>query len=153
MCRYNKSLLRTSLLMLMLSVGPLHAQILYACAQIEKASALAIHNTNDVAKHNAGLCNAHQSCVNIDCDNVLDSSQGQCCEESAALTINPDLQQNIPAINLAEVESDVDPPQAIPAMPGSFLPQQAFVVSVVFPRINSGQSGSNTYLITQRLRI
>ncbi len=137
----------------MFSVGPLHAQILYACAQIEKASSLAIHNTSDASKHNADTCNAHQSCVNIDCDNALNSSQGRCCEESAVLTINPDLQQNIPAINLAEVESDVDPPQVIPTILSSFLPQQASVVSVVFPRINSGQSGSNTYLITQRLRI
>ena len=137
----------------MFSVGPLHAQILYACAQIEKASSLAIHNTSDASKHNANMCNSHQSCVDIDCDNVLNSGQGQCCEESATLTINPDLQQNIPAINLVEVESDVDPPKVISTIPGSFLPQQTFVVSVVFPRINSGQSGSNTYLITQRLRI
>ena len=153
MCRYSKSLLRTSLLMLMFSVGPLHAQILYACAQIEKASSLAIHNTSDASKHNADTCNAHQSCVNIDCDNALNSSQGRCCEESAVLTINPDLQQNIPAINLAEVESDVDPPHVISTMPGSFLSRQVFATSIVSPRINSGQSGSNTYLITHRLRI
>jgi hypothetical protein len=148
--------------MLMLSVGPLQAQILYACAQTEKASSLAIkksdaskHNVSkhNVSKHNAELCNAHQSCVNIDCDNALNSSQGRCCEESATLTINPDLQQNIPAINVAEVESDVDPPHVISTIPGSFLLQQAFEISVVFPRINSGQSGSSTYLITHRLRI
>ena len=137
----------------MLSVGPLNAQILYACAQTEKASSPAIHNTSDESKHDAGLCDAHQSCVNIDCSNVLNSSQGQCCEESATLTINPDLQQNIPAIYLVEVDSDIDPPQVISTMLGSFLPQKTFATSIVFPRINSGLSGSSTYLITHRLRI
>lgn len=152
MYRYNKSLLRTSLLILMLSVGPLHAQILYACAQIEKASALAIHNTSDASGHNADLCNAHQSCVNVDCDNVLNSSQGQCCEKSAELTVSPDLQENIAAINLVEVESDVDPPKPI-SVKLAFLPKQTFIASVESPFIKAGQSGSDTYLITHRLRI
>ncbi len=153
MFRLNKLLLRTLLLMLMLFVGPLHAQILYACTEIEKSVDMAMHNTQDMAKHSTNLCNAHQDCVNLDCEGALDSNEGLCCEGSAALSINPDLQQNLPAINLVELESDVDPPQATVTTLSLFSPTQIFAIPVVSPRINSGQPGSNTYLITQRLRI
>lgn len=112
-----------------------------------------MHNTKGMTKHSTNLCNAHQDCVNLDCEGALDSNEDLCCEGSAALSINPDLQQNLPAINLVEVESDVDPPQTIVTTLNLFSPAQTFATLVVFPRINSGQSGSNTYLITQRLRI
>jgi len=131
----------------------LHAQILYACAKIEKTVATVAHNTNNMAKHNAGLCGGHQDCSNLDCDSDVNSKQGLCCEESAALTISPDTQQNTPAINLTEVESDVDPPKVLDTTFDIIFPSPTIAMFVVRPRINSVLPGSNTYLITQRLRI
>ena len=88
----------------------------------------------------------------MDLDDVLGMNQNSCFEQSTVLSINQDLQQNIPAIN-SVVESDIDPPQAIETAL-DFVPRQQFVAYIVFPRTNlTGQSGSNTYLITQRLRI
>jgi hypothetical protein len=88
----------------------------------------------------------------MDSGDVLNLSQNQCFEQSVILSINQDLQQNIPAIN-SVVESDLDPPQAIETSL-DFAHQQQFIAYIVFPRTNlTGQSGSNTYLITQRLRI
>jgi hypothetical protein len=153
MCGYNKSLLKQFLLILMLFVGPLHAQIIFACAKIEKTAGSVMHITSDMAKHNTNLCNDYKECVNLDCENTLNSNEGPCCDGAAALSISPDLQQNIPAIKFVGVESDVDPPQVIFTTLGFFFPSQTIAMSIVPQRISSDQSSSNTYLITKRLRI
>ena len=89
----------------------------------------------------------------MDFDDVLDLNQSPCFEQIIVLSINQDLQQNIPIIN-SVVESDVDPPQVMDITLDRAIPQQTVLAFVVYPRVNfSGQSGSNTYLITQRLRI
>jgi len=88
----------------------------------------------------------------MDPDDVLELGKDSCFEQSTVLSTNQDLRQNIPAIN-SVVESDIDPPQAI-ATALDFAPRQQFVAYIVPPRTNlAGQSRSNTYLITQRLRI
>ena len=141
MNRRNKSFLRPLLLLLILVVGPLQAQTVFACV------------TMDMVMNVVDSCKANQDCVNMDLDDVLDVSQNPCFEQSIVLSINQDLQQNIPAIN-SVVESDIDPPQAIATTLDRIFPPQHVQVLVVFPHTNfSGQSGSNTYLITQRLRI
>jgi len=138
--------------MLMLVVGPLQAKILYACAEIERTIGITTHNVSDMDTHSTDLCNGHEECINIDCSAAFDSNQGLCCEESSVISINQYLQQNIPILS-SIVESDIDPPQMATTTLDLFLPSQTVVISVVLPRINSGQSGSNTYLITRRLRI
>jgi hypothetical protein len=106
----------------------------------------------DMVMNVADSCKTNQDCVNMDFSDALDLSQNPCFEQSVILSINQDLQQNIPAIN-SVVESDIDPPQAI-ATALDFAPRQQFVAYIVLPRTNlTGQSRSNTYLITQRLRI
>jgi len=138
--------------MLILVVGPLQAKILFACTKIEKTDEIVVHYTSDVTKHNTNLCNDHQDCINLDFVDMLDLDQNPCCEQSVVLSINQDLQQNMPSIN-SVVESDIDPPQVTAAMLDLFLPSQTVAVSIVLPRINSGQSGPYIYLITRRLRI
>jgi len=152
MCQHNRSSSRVLLLLLILVVGPLQAQILYACAEIERAAGMA-HNVSDMDTHNTDLCNSHEECINIDCNAAFDSSQGLCCEESSVISINQDLQQNIPILSLM-VESDIDPPQTTDTTHDIFFQKQITSAFVVFSSFNlSGQSGSNTYLITRRLRI
>jgi hypothetical protein len=133
--------MRSLLLLLILVVGPLQAQTVFVCV------------TMDMVMNVSDSCKTNQDCINMDLDDVLDLNQDPCFEQSIVLSINQDLQQNIPAIN-SVVESDVDPPQAISTTLDRVFPPQTVLVFVVFPRINlPGQSSSNTYLITQRLRI
>jgi len=140
MFRHNRSFLRSLLLLIFLVVGPLQAQTVFACV------------TMDMVMNVTESCKTNQDCVNMDPDDVLELGKDSCFEQSTVLSTNQDLRQNIPAIN-SVVESDIDPPQAI-ATALDFAPRQQFVAYIVPPRTNlAGQSRSNTYLITQRLRI
>ncbi len=141
MNRRNKSFLRPLLLLLILVVGPLQAQTVFACL------------TMDMVMNNANNCKTNQDCVYMDFDDVLDLNQSPCFEQTIVLSINQDIQQNIPIIN-SVVESDVDPPQPMGTTLDFVFQQQSVLAFVVFPLSTlPGQSGSNTYLITQRLRI
>ena len=140
MLRHNRSFLRPLLLLIFLVVGPLQAQTVFACV------------TMDMVMNVSDKCKSNQDCINMDFDDALELNQNSCFEQSTVLSINQDLQQNIPAIT-SVVESDIDPPQAI-ATALDFAPRQQFVTYIVLPRTNlTSQSGSKTYLITQRLRI
>jgi hypothetical protein len=154
MCQHNRSFSRALLLLLILVVGPLQTQILYACAEIERAVSMTAHNASDMDTHSTSLCNGHEECISIDCNAAFDSSQSLCCEESSVISINQDLQQNIPILSLM-VESDIDPPQATDTTHDIFFFQKHIISAfVVFSSFNlSGQPGSNTYFITRRLRI
>lgn len=139
MFRRNRSFLRPLLLLIFLVVGPLQAQTVFACV------------TMDMVMNVVDSCKTNQDCVNMDLDDVLELNQNPCFEQSVVLSVDQDLQQNMPIVN-SVVESDIDPPQVIATTLDGVLPRQ-FVLEE-HPRSNfPGQSGSNTYLITQRLRI
>ena len=141
MYRLKTSFMRPLLLLLILVAGPLQAQTVFVCV------------TMDMVMNVVDSCKANQDCVNMDLDDVLDLNQNPCFEQSVVLSIDQNLQQNIPIIN-SVIESDIDPPQAMGTALDFVFQQQAVLEIVVFPRINlPGQSSSNTYLITQRLRI
>ena len=141
MFRRNRSFLRPLLLLIFLVVGPLQAQTVFACV------------TMDMVMNVVDSCKTNQDCVNMDLDDVLELNQNPCFEQSVILSIDQDLQQNMPIVN-SVVESDIDPPQIIATTLNGVLPRQFVLAFIVHPRSNfPGQSGSNTYLITQRLRI
>lgn len=102
-------------------------------------------------------CDNHKTnedCVDSSCDAMLGSNKGPCCERSIEISINEDARQDTPLAKPFEIRSDVDPPQA--NITNSFdilLSPQYAVALVAHPRPIAGLSGSNTYLITQRLRI
>ncbi len=100
----------------------------------------------------AVCCGDLKACLSLDCDNALGSNQDSCYEQTVILTINQELQQNMPILSLV-VESDVDPPQVMFITLDLVFPPQTVTAFVVFPHTDPIQSGSNTYLITQRLRI
>jgi hypothetical protein len=107
----------------------------------------------DMVMNVVDSCKTNQDCVNMDLDDVLELNQNPCFEQSVILSIDQDLQQNMPIVN-SVVESDIDPPQIIATTLNGVLPRQFVLAFIVHPRSNfPGQSGSNTYLITQRLRI
>ena len=142
MNRRSKPSLTPLLLVLMLVVWPLQAQTVFACAMM------------DTVMHVACCCDDHHDCADSDCDDALESNRGPCCKQSVELSFDQDVQQNTPVIKPVELRSDVDPSQAMVATLDLTLPPQSVAAFVVFPRIDfPGQSGSDTYLITQRLRI
>ncbi len=152
MPQQNRPFSSIFLLLFILVAGPLQAQITYACTEIEKTVGT-VHDINDMDTHSTNLCNGHEECINIDCNIAFDSSQGLCCEESSVISINQDLQQNIPMLSLI-VESDIDPPQVTSTSFNSISQKRLVSAFLVLSFSDfSSQSSSNTYLITRRLRI
>lgn len=133
------------LLLLVLVVGPLQAQTVFACAMM------------DTVMHGECCCEDHEvneDCLDSDGDATLEFSPGPCCERSVEVSIDEDARQDSPVVKPVEVRSDVDPPQAIITSSDALIPPQSVVAPGVFqPLPIAGQSGSRTYLITQRLRI
>ncbi len=133
------------LILLVLVIGPLQAQTAFACKMM------------DTVMLGECCCEAHvalKDCVDSDCDAAVDSSWDPCCERSVDVSIDDDARQDTPIVKPVEVPSDVDPPQAIAASFDVLILSQSFVArSVLQPHPIAGQSGSDTYLITQRLRI
>ena len=105
----------------------------------------------------ACCCDGHKTdkdCVDSSCDVMLESNRGPCCEISVEISINEDTRQDSPLVKPVEIRSDVDPPQAIIVNFFDILvPPHSAVALVVHSQPIAGLSGSDTYLITQRLRI
>jgi hypothetical protein len=145
MNRPRPSYLRSVLLVLVLAVGPIQAQTMFACAMM------------DTVMHADCCCGdraVHRGCVDSSCDAALESGRDPCCEQSVELGIDDDARQDSPVVNPAVVRSDVDPPQAIVASFDALVPAQSVQTPCVFqPYSDTGQSSSDIYLVTQRLRI
>lgn len=129
----------------MLVIGPVHAQIVYACAMMEMAA------------HGECACGDHENDklrVDSDCDIAVDSGDDPCCEQSVELGFDDDARQNTPGAKPAEIRAGADQPQIIIA---SFdlieAPRLVAAHGVVQYLPTLGRAGSDIYLITQRLRI
>jgi hypothetical protein len=137
--------IRPLLLVLMLVLGPLHAQTIFACTMM------------DVAMHDDCCCDddcQDKDCVDSTLDTALDSSEEPCCEQSVEVRIDEDARQHAPIVKHAEVGSDVDQLQTIFT---SFYviepPRTAGLAGLDQSFPTPSRSDSDTYLITQRLRI
>jgi len=134
--------IRALLLLLLVLVGPLQAQTVFACPMM------------NVVMHDACCCAAHsadEDCVDANCEGSLPADASPCCDLSVELSFD---KAEAPSLKPIEFSSAVDPPPAfvviqydfLLSLPGAFVP--AFST---FPQFS--QSGTDTYLITQRLRI
>lgn len=133
------------LLLLILVVGPLQAQSVFACSMM------------DTVMHGDCCCVGHKSdqdCIEADCEGAVDASASPCCERSVEISVDDEARQDTPIVTAVEVRSDVDPPPAIIASINEFVPRRLTAAGRVdySPHIVC-HSGSDTYLITQRLRI
>mgnify|MGYP003635815847 CR=1 FL=1 len=132
------------LLILIVSIGPLQAQTVFACLMMDKVM-------------DECCCDGHQTgkeCLDSDCEVAVGAREDPCCEQSAELQIDEDARQDTRVTNLSEVRSDVDPPQAIvTSFDAIVAPQGPAVIIVLQSQPFAHHSGSDTYLITQRLRI
>ena len=142
---FKRTFIRPLLLAVMLVMGPMHAQIVFACAMMD----MAVQGECDCCDHENG-----KPCVDSDCDIAVDSEDAPCCEQSVEFSFDGDAGQNTPSAKPAEIRADADRPQVIIASfdfiePPRMVAARGVVQSLPTP----GRFGSDTYLITQRLRI
>jgi hypothetical protein len=111
----------------------------------------------DTVMHDECCCDnheVHKDCVDASCDAAPGSSQDPCCERSLEVSLDEDARQDSPITKPVEVRSDVDPPLAIVASTDGLARPQSVASYVVFAPFDfTAHAGSDTYLITQRLRI
>lgn len=127
-------------LIFLLLVGPLQAQQVFACGVM------------DAVFLDDCCCEDHNNCGDSDHSDAI-TPENQCCEESIQLSFNDEANSDVGVIKSVEIRSDVDPPVAI------VFADEPFVEPVRFTEISyhytspPDSQGSNTYLVTQRLRI
>lgn len=134
--------MRPLLLVLMLVIGSVHVQTLFACAMM------------DTIVHGTCCCDEHKRCADSDINEALQMERKPCCEKSVELSIDQVSMQTTPINKPVEVRSDVDPPPTI-AIAAKCGMQVYRVVTVIDRRAidMTHQSTAQTYLVTQRLRI
>tara|TARA_R110001599_G_scaffold326461_2_gene539043 strand:+ start:7137 stop:7733 length:597 start_codon:yes stop_codon:yes gene_type:complete len=137
--------LRALLFLLLFVVGPLQAQSVFACPMMDKV----VHGE---------CCCVGQSedkdCVDATCEAALQADFAPCCDRSVELSLDTDARLDTPIQKPVELSSAVDPPPAILAIYFDFLPPQSEALIPLFstfPEVS--HSVTDTYLITQRLRI
>ncbi len=137
--------LRTVLTLLVLVIGPLQAQSVFACSMM------------DEVMHGECCCVGHKTdkdCIDADCEGAAQSGASPCCERSVQITIDEEARADTPIVKPIEVRSDVDPPPALIASSSLIaLPSLTAVLCPVQTIPREPHSRSDTYLITQRLRI
>lgn len=145
MWRFKRTFIRPLLLALLLVMGPVHAQVVFACAMMD----MAVQGECDCCDHENG-----KACVDSDCDMAVDSGDGPCCEQSVEFSLDDDARQNTPGAKPAEMRSDAGRPQSIIASFDLIEPPRVVAAPGVRRYLPTpGRFGSDTYLITQRLRI
>lgn len=136
---------RVLLLLFILVVGPLQVQSVFACPMM------------DEVMHGECCCVGHKAdedCVNADCAGAVHAITDPCCERSVTISIDEEARQDAPIVKPVEVRSDVDPPTGIvPIIPDFVLLPSRVARLLEFSPPDPFKSGSDTYLITQRLRI
>jgi hypothetical protein len=139
MNRRNPAFLR-ALLLLLLAVGPLQAQSVFACVLM------------DTVVHDDCCCDDH--CATSNCESTLESGDAPCCERAIEVGIDHEAGQKTPLVKSTEVRSGLDPPQVlISSFDAPFPPHPRLIHGVSHYLPTAGQTGSETYLVTQRLRI
>jgi hypothetical protein len=87
-------------------------------------------------------------------DATLEPGDAPCCERSIEVGIDQESVKSLPLAGLTDLRSDVDPPQALLAPLDPLFPPQPRLIHRNYRYLPvAGQSGSETYLVTQRLRI
>ena len=110
----------------------------------------------DMVLHDDCQCDQLRSdkhCVDAAFDGTIDADEDPCCERLVEIHVDEDTRRDTPG-KPAELRADADPPQTVVA---SFdfieLPRVVAARSKVQSFPLPSRTGSDTYLITQRLRI
>ena len=135
----RRSVIRALLFLLL--VGPLQAQQVFVCGMM------------DVTFFDGCCCEDHNNCSDADCSDAIATENSQCCEESVELTIDNEANEEVNVIKSVEIRSNVDPPLAIVSAIEQLVEPIRFTENSNLYTSPPYSSGSNTYLITKRLRI
>jgi len=126
---------------MVLLIGPLQAQSVFACEMMDEVM--------------YGDCCCLILRSGEDCtDGALNSKDQPCCKRSVEVSLDDEARLSSPIIKPFEVHSDEDPPTAIVASLDFLEPPHTCVAvhdSILLPDVRD--SGSDIYLLTQRLRI
>lgn len=145
MKRRFPSFLQPMLILLVLVVGPLHAQTVFACTMM------------DTVMLDECCCEGHaalKDCVDSDCDAAFEPGDDVCCDRSVEVSIDTAARQDMAAVSVAQVHSDTDPPHAIPAtFKVPILSRSMEATGLFHSNPIASQSGTDIYLTTQRQRI
>lgn len=134
-----------ALLLLVVALGPLQAQTVFACAMM------------DTMVLDECCCEDHKAtagCENPDCGEALQPDGTRCCAHSVEISADPDARPDASISKPVEVRFDEDPPQVlISSSEVPFTPPAVPVIVGLHSAFAATRGGSPTYLITQRLRI
>lgn len=145
MSRRRATVTKSCFLLLALLIGQVQAQSVFKCALMDEV----VHGeccctTNGIAG----------DCGDSACDDPTNGPPERCCDRSVELSFNADAQDERPVTKPFELRTGVDPP---PAAVGSIVinAQTPTRSALAVPSLPSDAHliRSDTYLITQRLRI
>lgn len=128
-------------LVFLLLVGSLQAQQVFACGMM------------DATFFDDCCCENHNNCADADCSDAITTENNQCCEETVELNFNNEANNELTVIKSVEIRSNVDPPPAITSLIKQLVEPVRFTETSYRYTNPPDKLGSNTYLITQRLRI
>ncbi len=136
--------IQRSLLILIMAFGPLQAQNVFACSMMDTVV-------------EECCCDSHQTVnerFDSDWDAAVGSNELPCCGKSVEIQVDEDAQQDRRVTSPSEIRADSDPVQAlVTSFDVSDATQERAAIFVIQLQPIIHYSGSNTYLITQRLRI
>lgn len=132
---------RALLLVLLLAIGPVHAEALFVCAEMEAMS----DNPH---------CDNEMACMDSGCADMMNASDEPCCQKTLELRSVSSVENDAKVIRLPHIQSDVDPPLVWLAFDTTYpIPTYSIIVPIGSTGNHPYQSGALTYRTTQRLRI
>lgn len=133
-----------SVLLVIVAVGPLRAQAVFACSMMDMVMEECCCDDYRIGK----------ACIDSDCDAAVGAGQEPCCEQSVQVQVDEEAWQDTRIVKPSEIRTDVDPPQTIVISFELVAALQVRSALVVYPpHPITRHPGTDTYLITQRLRI
>ena len=143
--RFRKpSFLRSLLLLCLLVIGPLQAQVAYACAMMDTV----VHDCccDDSASETDHL--------RVDLGIPAEGERMPCCEVSVQVTVDQETRPQTPAFKPPDARPDLDPaPALVVTFDHPFLLSQRPTSYAHDIGLRLPEGGSDTWLLTRRLRI
>lgn len=141
----KSSSLRSLLLLCLLAIGPLQAQVAYACAMM------------DTVFHDDCCCGDSLDQTDLlpaEQATTADGERIPCCEVSVEITVDQETRQHTPTFKPPDQQPDLDLPPALVAI-FDRAPLSLFRVASYahFLEYRTADAGSDTWLLTRRLRI
>ena len=131
----------TRVLVFLLLAGPVQAQQVFQCSMM------------DSTFYDNCCCDDHGNCADSNCDQATDLNNTACCDTSVELNLDNDAVDISKAIKSLEIRSGIDPPAKVLPVHGVLLASSNTLLILAILQRQSHLAGTDTYLITQRLRI